>query len=176
MIRNLIIGSQPWRLPGKDFLWLHISHRGLLQLELQRLFPQVGHLEDILLFHLLCNPLVPHLPQDPTMKDGRQCLHGTHQASSHQQQTLHLGDVHFQVWNSVNFTIFLLNLNRNCRFSVAFFSLGPKSAIIYQNQPCPLSSPLFNINFICVFITTVSCSWWHYMNTLFYYLVFQYNS
>lgn len=83
---------------GRDFLLLHISHRGLLQLELPKLFQQVGPLGVILPPDLLKKPLVRHLPQKLSMRDELHFLLGAHQASSHQQQTLLPVGVQCQVY------------------------------------------------------------------------------
>ena len=55
-------------------------------------------LEVTLLLDLLRKILVQHLPQNHHMKGVPYYLRGTHQASSHQQQTLLLEDVHSQVF------------------------------------------------------------------------------
>ena len=91
-------GPQRHGVLGKDYLLLHISHHGLHQLELQKLSPQVDPLEVTLLLDLLRKILVQHLPQNHHMKGVPYYLRGTHQASSHQQQTLLLEDVHSQVF------------------------------------------------------------------------------
>lgn len=91
-------GPQRHGVLGKDFPLLHISHHGLHQLELQKLSPQVDPLEVTLLLDLLRKLLVQHLPQNHHMKGVPYYLRGTHQASSHQQQTLLLEDVHSQVF------------------------------------------------------------------------------
>lgn len=91
-------GPQRHGVLGKDYLLLHISHHGLHQLELQKLSPQVDPLEVTLLLDLLRKLLVQHLLQNHHMKGVPYYLRGTHQASSHQQQTLLLEDVHSQVF------------------------------------------------------------------------------
>lgn len=149
ILRKPIFGRQPWGMLGKNFLWLPISHRGLLQLELQRSFPQLGHLDHILPSHLLSRPLVPRLPPDPHMMDEIQCLLGTHQASSHQQQTLHLVDAHCQVGiviaSSKIIKSSFINFNWNSWFLYGLLypllqisnSLSNSSPLLLQSKVCP---------------------------------------
>lgn len=82
---------------GQNFLWHHICHHVLLLLQLQKSHLLMCPREGIQLQDLLKKLLVPPHLQKLNMNCGVHFHHGTHQASDHQQQTLHLVGVLFQV-------------------------------------------------------------------------------